>query len=84
MFIHSSDDVPGWADNTKFPPKNGVVSGFDPIIGQAAGVARSMIGTNPKGQSASIDLPTWVVPRGGEYLFSPSLPALEKTFALAA
>ena len=42
-----------------------------------------MIGTNPSSQSTSLTLPTWVVPKGGEYFFSPSIPALKETFALA-
>lgn len=71
-----------WADNANFPPK-AVTAGLDPIVGQDAGGARSMIGTNPNSQSTSLSLPTWVVPRGGEYFFSPSIAALKETFALA-
>ena len=72
-----------WANDPTFPPKNNITSGFDPLIGQAGGNGpRSMIGTNPQSQSTSLPLPTeWVVPRGGEYFFSPSIPALKETFA---
>lgn len=84
----------GWANNASFPPKRGAqppvpMPGFDAIIGQnndgPNGLGpRSMVGTNPKDQSATLSLPTeWVVPRGGEYFFSPSIPALRNTFALA-
>ena len=75
-----------WANNTVFPPKKPQVPGFDPIIGQDnTGVARSLTGTNPSNQTASLNLTTnWVVPKGGEYFFSPSVPALKETFALSA
>ena len=43
-----------------------------------------MVGTDPKSQSTELPLPReWVVPKGGEYFFSPSIPALKGTFALA-
>ncbi|KAI0636146.1 peroxidase TAP [Trametes polyzona] len=74
-----------WANNTGFPPQKPVNPGFDPIIGQAADPkSRSLVGTDPNNQSASLNLPTeWVVPKGGEYFFSPSIPALRSKFALA-
>ena len=43
-----------------------------------------MSGTNPKSQKAEIDLPQeWVVSKGGEYFFTPSLPTLKSKFALS-
>ncbi|KAI0353796.1 Dyp-type peroxidase [Trametes cingulata] len=82
-----------WANNVNFPPKQPVppstapvVPGFDPIIGQASDItSRTLIGTDPGNQGNSLSLPTqWVVPKGGEYFFSPSIPALRTTFALSS
>ena len=42
-----------------------------------------MSGTNPNSQATELPLPEWVIPKGGEYFFSPSIPALKETFALA-
>ncbi|PIL28565.1 hypothetical protein GSI_08606 [Ganoderma sinense ZZ0214-1] len=78
-----------WANKVEFPPKEHVNPGFDPIIGQNKdgpnGVGpRSMVGANPSDQSATLSLPVeWVVPKGGEYFFSPSISVLRDTFALA-
>ncbi|MCJ1393012.1 hypothetical protein MMC18_005884 [Xylographa bjoerkii] len=82
-----------WANNSAFPPfKAPITPGWDPIIGQIGpetGVsveptARVMSGTNPNSQTTNLNLTAqWVVPKGGEYLFSPSILALKKTFALA-
>lgn len=74
----------GWANNVAFPPGKTAAAqpGFDPIIGQ--GSPRQMVGTNPISQSTELQLPTWVVPKGGEYFFSPSIAALKSTFALPA
>ena len=43
-----------------------------------------MSGTDAKSPSTGLRLPReWVVPKGGEYFFTPSVPALKETFALA-
>lgn len=84
-----SEYLVAWANNENFPPKtdpagNKEIPGFDAIIGQVNGNSRSITGVDPKAQNASLALPTeWVVPKGGEYFFSPSIPALKNTFAMA-
>ncbi|KAF8851549.1 Dyp-type peroxidase [Acephala macrosclerotiorum] len=78
-----------WANNPAFPFGRTKVPtpGFDAIIGQApTGGDRTMdIGTaaNPNDPNASLDLPVeWVISKGGEYFFSPSISALRAVFAL--
>lgn len=78
-------------------PPTGTGPGFDSIIGvNAPGKPRFIIGTKPAEADALstlelVNKPTelafdnvWVVPRGGEYFFSPSISALQETFAQAA
>jgi hypothetical protein len=64
-----------------------VVPGQDPIIGQTNDANPVMTGTDPKNTVTQLSLPDeakqWVVSKGGEYFFSPSIPALRDTFALA-
>ncbi|KAI0070456.1 Dyp-type peroxidase [Panus rudis PR-1116 ss-1] len=72
-----------WANTPTFPPKNGVTPGFDPIIGQTNDTKnRSITGTDPNNQTATLALiDEWVLSKGGEYFFVPSIPALKSTFA---
>ena len=80
-----------WANEARFPPgPNGSgipvpEVGFDPIIGQTnSGERRFMSGTDPRNQHATLDLPEeWVISKGGEYLFTPSISALRDVFAVA-
>ncbi|KAF8596577.1 Dyp-type peroxidase [Ceratobasidium sp. AG-I] len=68
-----------WANNVDFPFRKEVVPGFDPIIGQANGARRGTLGT---AMGVQMSLPrNFVVSRGGEYFFSPSIHALKTTFA---
>lgn len=54
---------------------------FDPIIGQ--GTTRQLSGTNPDDPTIELNLPVnWVVPRGGEYFFVPSVTGLREMITL--
>lgn len=72
-----------WANEINFPPK-GMTSGFDPIIGQATDpTSRIITGANVRDQTATLSLTEeWVVSKGGEYFFTPSISALRDTFAV--
>ncbi|KAI0398478.1 Dyp-type peroxidase [Xylariaceae sp. FL0594] len=73
-----------WANTATFPPKQDTPQpGIDPIIG--VGSPRQMVGSSPDAPGQELNFGAeWVVPRGGEYFFSPSLSALKNTFAAAA
>ena len=72
-----------WAGNANFPPGKNVPIGLDPIIGQKGNAARDMFGFDPDNQAAELQLPfDFVVPKGGEYFFTPSISALKDTLAL--
>jgi len=74
-----------WANSPTFPPFETTpeVPGFDPIIGQAPpGQVRKLSGVNPNDPSIELELDdNWVVPRGGEYFFTPSVKGLAETIA---
>lgn len=75
-----------WSNNIRFPfGKPGVPTpGFDAIIGQTTEdlPPRVLSGTDPKNPAPELTLnQQWVVTRGGEYFFSPSIPALRERFA---
>ncbi|CUA72642.1 Peroxidase 2 [Rhizoctonia solani] len=68
-----------WANAPNFPPNKAVEAGFDPIVGQKNGQSRETLGTSSGSQ---LTLPRdFVVSRGGEYFFSPSVKALKTKFA---
>ncbi|THH11014.1 dyp-type peroxidase [Phellinidium pouzarii] len=76
----------GWANTKNFPPKtiNGTAyqSGFDPIIGQNNGAPRQTDGLQPKNSNAETTLPLdFIVSKGGQYFFSPSISALQTKFS---
>ncbi|KAI1753993.1 hypothetical protein F4782DRAFT_545332 [Xylaria castorea] len=76
-----------WANNQMFPPtaqSDPMVAtpGIDPIIG--VGNPRSMVGASPDLSASNQTLnfaAKWVIPRGGEYFFLPSISALKSKFA---
>jgi hypothetical protein len=68
-------------NTTTFPPKGLLVtSGFDPIMGLNGNNPRTM--NDPKAQGGEFVLPMdFVVPKGGEYFFSPSISTLRDVLA---
>ena len=88
---HSLTAFIAWADNPTFPPGKPVVVGLDPIIGQKnvdpAALALDPtkddhvnIGSFPGQETTPLTIPQeFVVSRGGEYFFSPSLEALSSS-----
>lgn len=71
-----------WSNAPDFPPAKNVTTGFDPIIGQANGQSRQTLGTS---SGSSVTLPRdFVLSRGGEYFFLPSIKALKTKFASAS
>ncbi|KAF9476134.1 peroxidase TAP [Pholiota conissans] len=72
-----------WANNANFPPFENLPGdpGLDPLIGQGP---RVMSGLDPLDEQQTVSMPTFIVPRGGEYFFSPSLNGLKTTIATAA
>ncbi|EIN07233.1 Dyp-type peroxidase [Punctularia strigosozonata HHB-11173 SS5] len=72
-----------WAGNPNFPPGKNVSIGLDPIIGQNGNNSRNMFGSDPLNPGTDLTLPfDFVVPKGGEYFFAPSISALKETLAL--
>jgi hypothetical protein len=59
--------------------------GFDPIIGANHGQPRNVGGAiDPDSPSSTLTMTTdFVVPRGGEYFFAPSLSAILNTIVPA-
>ena len=53
---------------------------LDPLIGQGT---RSMIGLDPIQPQKSISMGVFIIPKGGEYFFTPSIHGLKSTIAEA-
>ncbi|KAJ6616414.1 fungal peroxidase [Mycena sp. CBHHK59/15] len=73
-----------WADNANFVHSG---TGVDPIIGRATGAAldaaRVIGGLDPTNSTRTLTLHTdFVVSRGGEYFFAPSLSAIANTLSV--
>jgi hypothetical protein len=88
LFICSKRCPIAWSNNTAFPPKTNLNvnqklhSGFDAIIGQNFNQARWMTGYDPKAQSKCLVLcKEYVISRGGEYFFIPSIAALNEVIS---
>ncbi|KAJ3798574.1 fungal peroxidase [Lentinula aff. detonsa] len=76
-----------WANNAGFPGGKATQPGVDPIIGTdglgQADVPRSPSGLDPADPTRIITIEQdFVVSRGGEYFFSPSLSAIQNTLAI--
>ncbi|CAE6424165.1 unnamed protein product [Rhizoctonia solani] len=68
-----------WANEPRFTGNRGIVPGFDPIIGQNHGGKRDTMATSGGPQ---LVLPRdYVISRGGEYFFVPSIKALKTILA---
>ncbi|KAF8151771.1 peroxidase TAP [Crassisporium funariophilum] len=69
-----------WANNSNFPPfeTQAEAPGLDPLIGQGV---RAMSGLDPLNEQTVLPFPEFIIPRGGEYFFSPSLKGLKDTIA---
>ncbi|KAJ7201686.1 fungal peroxidase [Mycena pura] len=69
-----------WADNANFVHAG---TGVDPIIGALAGAQRVVSGLDPTDPTKTLTLTTdFIVSRGGEYFFAPSLSAISGTLAV--
>ncbi|GJJ15328.1 hypothetical protein Clacol_009604 [Clathrus columnatus] len=66
-----------WMNNPEFVKHKSVLPGLDPVMGQNNGSARFTTGLDPMNPEGNTTLPMqFVVSRGGEYFFMPSLSAL--------
>nr|CDN40127.1 Dye-decolorizing peroxidase [Bjerkandera adusta] len=68
-----------WVNNAGFPFSKPIAPGIDPIIGQSP--TRSTGGLDPLDQTKTFSVPLFVIPKGGEYFFMPSISALTSTIA---
>ncbi|KAF9484599.1 Dyp-type peroxidase [Pholiota conissans] len=74
-----------WVNNTGFPFGTPEVPGVDPILGQGPGRDIGITGYDPNDPKAVLKLDAeWVIPRGGEYFFSPSIKGLSDAIAASA
>ncbi|KAH6902597.1 peroxidase TAP [Coprinopsis sp. MPI-PUGE-AT-0042] len=74
-----------WANNPDFQFRETQPErpGLDPLIGQAPGRPqdRKMSGLDPNNAQRELTFPDFIIPRGGEYFYSPSIKALKETLA---
>ena len=59
-----------------------ILDSLDPIIGQGTN-PRSMSGLDPLNDKTIYTFEDFVIPKGGEYFFSPSITALAETIGKA-
>ncbi|KAF4580675.1 hypothetical protein EYR40_003074 [Pleurotus pulmonarius] len=65
-----------WANNVDFPPLKHNAPGHDPIIGQNSANSVSSSGIDYTHPAHKTDFMSFVLSRGGEYLYSPSMSAI--------
>ncbi|PPR04666.1 hypothetical protein CVT24_011883 [Panaeolus cyanescens] len=80
QFIQQSKVSFGHADSRTSKAHDNHIR-LDPIVGQGN---RVMSGLDPLDPKKELSMPAFVVPRGGEYFFTPSLKGLKNTIAVAA
>ncbi|KAJ7192911.1 fungal peroxidase [Mycena pura] len=68
-----------WAGDADFVHAG---TGVDPIIGELACAQRVISGLDPTDSTKTLTLPNFVISRGGEYFFTPSLSAISGTLAV--
>jgi len=76
----------GWANGTGFPPGKPTEPGLDPLIGTVASGdvnMREMFGLSIGNPTEEFIFNQWIVPKGGEYFFVPSISTLRDVFAKA-
>ncbi len=77
-----SQPATGWANNPGFPPAKPTTPGLDPIIGAlSSGGVRDMFGLSIGNPTEEFAFNRWIVAKGGEYFFVPSIPTLRDVFA---
>ena len=81
----SGQPLPGYVIKVCSPicfiHNNDRLDSSDPLIGQDP--VRSMIGLSPLDATGSTTLPTFIIPKGGEYFFAPGISGLKNTIAKA-
>ncbi|KAF4612368.1 hypothetical protein D9613_003959 [Agrocybe pediades] len=73
-----------WVNNATFPfaETTPEVPGLDPLISASTLTDRKLSGIDPNNPSTELKLEDqWVVPRGGEYFFTPSIKGLKEKIA---
>lgn len=72
-----------WANTETFPPGKLSTPGFDAIIGANHGQSRTMGGYDVDDTTRELTLlQDFVVSKGGEYFFSPSIEALRDVISV--
>ncbi|KAH7096160.1 DyP-type peroxidase [Auriculariales sp. MPI-PUGE-AT-0066] len=72
-----------WLNNPRFATGKNVDPGFDPILGANHGEARYIKGAYISNPTEAMNIPNdFIVSRGGEYFFAPSISAIRDTISV--